>query len=135
MFAGGVQAPGGCYLFAYVGDDIAGVIGIEACVDAALLRSLMVANPMRRRGIGGALVAAARTAGHTRGARTLYALAPDPDAVHYLARFGFTQVPPADLIAALTGTFLVDHLRERPEELARHRTMSLDISNDGVILR
>jgi GNAT superfamily N-acetyltransferase len=135
MFAEGVQAPGGCYLCAYVGDDSVGVIGIEARVDAALLRSLMVAGPMRRRGIGAALVAAARTAGHTRGARTLYALAPDPDAERYLARFGFTEVAPANLISALSGTFLVDYLRKRPNELALHRIMSLDISNDGVILR
>jgi len=124
MFAEGVQAPGGCYLCAYVGDDSVGVIGIEARVDAALLRSLMVAGPMRRRGIGAALVAAARTA-----------LAPDPDAERYLARFGFTEVAPANLISALSGTFLVDYLRKRPNELALHRIMSLDISNDGVILR
>lgn len=120
---------------AFIGDEAVGVIGIEACVDAALLRSLMVAGPMRRRGIGAVLVAAARKAAHTRGARTLYVLAPDPEAARYLVRSGFTAAPLANLIAALTGTFLVDYLSERPEELARHRTMSLDISNDGVISR
>jgi len=135
MFAGGLRAPGGCYLMAYLGDDVVGVIGIEARVDAAHLRSLLVAGPMRRRGIGAALFAAARTAAHTRGARTLYVLALDSDAARYFARFGFTPAPPASLIAALGGTFLVDYLGQSADELARQQIMSLDISNDGVILR
>ncbi len=154
MFAEGVEAPGSCFLLAYVGSDVGGIIGIEARVDAALLRSLMVVDSMRRRGLGAALIAAARSAAHTRGARTLYAIAPTadaplpvtraacadaiptaPDAARYLERFGFAPAPPANLIAALGGTFLVDYLRERPDDLARHRIMSLDISNDGVILR
>lgn len=135
MLADGVQAPGGCYLLAFIGDDVVGVIGIEARVDAALLRSLMVAGPLRRHGIGAALVAAARNAAHTRGARTLYALASDPYTARYLGRFGFTPASPANLIAALAGTYVADYLHDHPDELARHRAMSLDISNDGVILR
>ena len=50
MLADGVDAPGGCYLTAYVGDHLAGVIGIEARVDAALIRSLIVVETDRRRG-------------------------------------------------------------------------------------
>lgn len=135
MLADGVDSPGGCYLMAYVGDEVAGVIGIEARVDAALIRSLMVVDAVRRRSIGAALIAAARTAAHTRGARTLYAIAPGEDAVSYLERFGFTPIASEKLIAALAGTFMVDYLRAHPDELARHRTLALDIANDGVIVR
>jgi len=135
MLADGVDAPGGCYMTAYVGDRLAGVIGIEARVDAALIRSLMVAETDRHRGIGASLVAAARTAAHTRGARTLYALARDSAAARYFQRFGFASTTSERLIAALAGAFIVDYLRQRPDELARCQVLSLDIANDGVILR
>src|SRR5580700_2901431 len=92
MLAHGVEAPGGCYLMAYVGEVVAGVVGIEARVDAAVIRSLMVMESMRRRGIGAALVAAARKAAHTRGARTLYAISAHGDGASYFARFGFAPV-------------------------------------------
>jgi GNAT superfamily N-acetyltransferase len=134
-FAEGVEAPGGCYLRAYLGSAIAGVIGIEARVDAALLRSLFVAVPMRGRAIGAALIAAARTAAHTRGARTLYALAPDADAARYFERFGFAPSAMDMLLVALAGTFVVEYLRARPDELARYRALALDIAHDGVIVR
>src|SRR5579859_7526262 len=61
MLTGGVESPGACYLTAHVGDELAGAVGIEVRVDAALIRSLTVIESMRRRGIGAALVAAART--------------------------------------------------------------------------
>lgn len=135
MPADGVEAPGGCYLMAYVGDDAVGVVGIEARVDAALIRSLTVADAMRRRGIGTALVSAARTAAHTRGARTLYAIAPDDDFARYVTRFGFAAVASEELLQALAGTFMADYLRQHPGEMERLRTLSLDISSDGVIHR
>ena len=135
MLADGVEAPGGCYLIAYVGDVVAGVVGIEARVDAALIRSLMVIDGMRRRRIGTALLAAARTAAHTRGARTLYAIAPDGDSASYFARFGFMPVSTEKMTAALAGTFMADYLRHHAKEFARLRTLSLDIANDGVIQR
>ena len=133
--AEGVAAPGGCYLLACVGPAVAGVIGIEARVDAALVRSLFVAAPMRGRAIGTALMAAARTAAHTRGARTLYALVLDADAARYLERFGFAPCAMDTPLAALAGTFVVEYLRARPDELARYRALALDIANDGVIVR
>jgi N-acetylglutamate synthase-like GNAT family acetyltransferase len=135
MFAEGVESPGGCYLIAYIGEEVAGVVGIEARVDAALIRSLLVIERMRRRGIGAALISAARTAAHTRGARSLYAHAPRDDPAHYLERFGFAPAPWQEMLEALTGTFMADYLRLHPDELARIRTLSVDISQDGVILR
>lgn len=134
-FAEGIEAPGGCYLQAFVGPTAAGVIGIEARVDAALIRSLFVATPMRGRAIGAALIAAARTAAHTRGARTLYAFAPDADAARYLERFGFTPSAMDTLLAALAGTFVIEYLRARPEELAQYRALALDIASDGLVMR
>jgi len=135
MLAGGVESPGACYLTAYVGEESAGVVGIEVRVDAALMRSLMVVESMRRRGIGAALVAAARLAAHTRGARTLYAIAPADDAIGYFARFGFAPAAADEMLAALAGTCMADHLREHPADLAQIRAWSLDISLDGVINR
>lgn len=131
----GVESPGGCYLMAYVGDDVVGVVGIEARVDAALIRSLMVTEAMRRRGIGAALLNAARTAAHTRGARTLYVIAPDEDLTQYFSRLGFAPVASEELLRALAGSFTADRLRQHPDEVRRSRTLSLDISNDGVIQR
>ncbi|MGH7779640.1 MAG: GNAT family N-acetyltransferase, partial [Candidatus Binataceae bacterium] len=75
MIAAGVEWPAACYLMAFFGDDAVGVIGVEPKIDAALIRSLHVAEAMRRRGIGAALVAAARKAAHARGARTLFLFA------------------------------------------------------------
>ena len=150
MSTAGVTAPGGCFLIAYAGDDPAGAVGIEARVDAALMRSLIVIERLRGRGIGAALIAAARTAAHTRGARRLYALAPDDRARHYLARFGFAPVAPEELLEALAGTFTVEGLRTDPDAIADRRDsasdsaagfgypilpMMADLSNDGVIVR
>ena len=135
MSIGGVEAPGACYLTAQIGEEPAGVVGIEVRVDAALIRSLMVIEARRRRGIGAALVAAARIAAHTRGARMLYAIGSASDAAGYFARFGFAPTAADEMLSALAGTFMADHLREHPEELARIRAWSLDISRDGVINR
>jgi N-acetylglutamate synthase-like GNAT family acetyltransferase len=89
---------------------------------------------MRGRGVGAALVAAARAAAHTRGAHRLYALAHDP-ADKYLARFGFAPVALSELLDALAGTFMADHVRTHPGELSGRRALCLDISRDGVIER
>jgi amino-acid N-acetyltransferase len=129
----GIEWPAACYLVAYVGDDAVGVVGVEPKIDAALVRSLYVDESMRRRGIGAALIAAARKAAHTRGARHLYCFS--IEAGQLFERHGFTKVPVADLVAALPGVPQVEFYRERPEELAREVAYYLDISGDGVIER
>lgn len=133
IVAGGLDAPGTCWLAAFVGDAIAGVAGIETVVDAAVMRALVVAAAMRRRGIGAALLGAARKAAHTRGARRLYALGGRGAA--YLERFGFEVVAPSAMIDDLAGTFTGDCFRARPDELAGLGALRLDISRDGVIER
>jgi len=150
---GGLDAPGACWIGASIGDVgadaigdaaggtgilLAGVIGIETIVDTAVIRSLAVAQAMRRRGIGAALVGAARKAAHTRGARRLYALGPrgqDSSARDYLLRFGFEPVIPTAMLEELDGTFTASYLRARPERLARIDALGLDISRDGMIVR
>ncbi len=129
----GIQWPAACYLVAYLGDEAAGVIGVESKIDAALIRSLYVNESMRRRGIGGALVAAARKAAHTRGARHLYLFS--TEAGGFFKRHGFTTVAVAEVIAAIPGVPQVDYYRARPDELAREVAYHLDISGDGVIER
>ena len=133
MMTEGIEWPAACYIVAYVGDEAVGVIGVEPKIDAALIRSLCVNESMRRRGIGGALVAAARKAAHTRGARHLYLFA--NDGREFFSRLGFQPIDAATVMSTLAGAPLVEFYRERPEELAREVAYQLDISGDGVIER
>jgi amino-acid N-acetyltransferase len=129
----GLEWPPACYIAAYFGAEPVGVIGVEPSLDAALLRSLYVVDAMRGRGVGSELVASARKAAHTRGARSLYLLS--ADAGDFFKRFGFAEVPVAQLVAALVATPMVKHYRARPDDLAREVAWYLDISQDGVIVR
>jgi GNAT superfamily N-acetyltransferase len=134
MIVHGIDWAPGCYLFAYVGDEAVGAVGVECRLDAALVRSLCVAEPYRRRGYGAELIAAARKAAHTRGARTLYLFA-YPEMESYFARFGFARTGMDAMMRAMSGAPEVEYYRERPDELAREIAMTLDISRDGVIER
>ena len=75
-------------------------------MDAAVIRSLGVVEAMRRRGIGAALVNAARKAAHTRGARRLYALGRRGE--EYLLRFGFERVAATQMIDGEKANATVD---------------------------
>ncbi len=133
MITDGIEWPAACYIVAYVGDEAVGVIGVESKIDAALIRSLYVNESMRRGGIGGALLAAARKAAHTRGARHLYLFS--SDAGGFFGRHGFTPVAVDDVVSAIPGVPQVEYYRARPDELAREVAYHLDISADGVIER
>jgi len=133
MIADGIEWPAACYIVAYVGDEAAGVIGVESKIDAALLRSLYVNGSMRGRGIGAALVAAARKAAHTRGARHLFLFT--NDAGGFFSHLGFQLADIASVMSTLAGAPLVEFYRARPAELAREVAYHLDISGDGVIER
>lgn len=133
MMTDGIEWPAACYLLAYDGDQVIGVVGVEAKLDAALIRSLYVKASMRRRGIGAALVSAARKAAHTRGARHLYLLT--SDARDYFARLGFEPVDISVVMSAMTGAPQVEHYRVHPEACACEAGFHLDISGDGVIER
>ncbi len=133
MTTEGIEWPASCYIVAYIGDEAVGTIGVESKIDAALIRSLYVKESARRRGIGGALLAAARKAAHTRGARHLYLFS--TDAGSFFRRHGFTTMAVADAVAAIPGVPQVEYYRARPEELAREVAYHLDISGDGLIER
>jgi N-acetylglutamate synthase-like GNAT family acetyltransferase len=133
MMTEGIEWPAACYILAYDGDEVIGVIGVEAKIDAALIRSLYVKPAMRQRGIGADLVTAARKAAHTRGARHLYLFS--TDAGSFFERQGFVRAEVADVVKALSGVPQVEHYRARPDELAREVAYHLDISGDGVIER
>jgi len=133
LMTDGIEWRAACYLVAYFGDDAIGVIGVEPKIDVALIRSLYVDESMRRRGIGAALVAAARKAAHTRGARHLYLFS--TGAGEFFARHGFAVAPVADVVAVLRDVPQVEFYRAHPKELAREVAYHLDISADGVIER
>jgi N-acetylglutamate synthase-like GNAT family acetyltransferase len=131
----GLDWAAACYLLAYQGDSPIGAVGIEPRIDGAFLRSLAVVEPMRRHGVGMALVKAARVAAHTRGARTLYTLIPSSH-FEWFERQGFVPIQLAELKRALAGTFLIDHLSEhQPGVLDEMSALAVDIANDGVIER
>jgi N-acetylglutamate synthase-like GNAT family acetyltransferase len=124
--------PAGCYLLAYAGAEAVGVVGVETVVDAGLISILMVIEPMRRRGIGAALVAAARKAAHTRGARQLFSIASDSG---YLPRFGFAPISMSELRDAIGDKAPPDLSGQSSGEARPWMAFSLDISQDGLILR
>lgn len=134
MITDGIEWPAACYLIAFFGDAPVGVVGVEPKIDAALIRSLHVIEAMRRQGIAARLLADARKAAHTRGARTLYLFA-YPELRGFFERFGFSEVAPERLMNDLRGAPEVEYYRAHPEELARECAMTLDISTDGLIAR
>jgi len=119
-----------CFLMAYLGDSPVGVVGLETEVDAALLHPLFVLETARRRGVGAALVRAARAAAHARGARTLYAAAGED--AGYFARFGFAEAEFAELATSLPASRF-PHMRSA--EVHQCLLVSLDISHDGLVER
>ena len=133
MTTDGVEWPAAGYLVAWFGDDAVGLAGVEPKLDAALIRSLWVRESMRRRGVGAALLTAARKAAHARGVRHLYVLG--NETADGLERLGFRQIATNELVAALSGTPMVEYYRARPDDLALQTAWYVDIYDDGVIRR
>jgi len=73
------------------GEALVGVVGLEPAGDAALLRSLAVAEPARGSGTGRQLLDAAEALARTLGARDLYLLT--TTATDYFARRGYHHAP------------------------------------------
>ena len=73
------------------GEDLAGVIGLEAYGTVVLLRSLAVAPDWRGRGLGSALLAHAEQAARQRGLAALYLLTTTAEA--FFARRGYARIP------------------------------------------
>lgn len=103
---------------------VAGVVGVERCGDAALLRSLAVAESERSSGLGRKLVAYAETEAQAQGITSLYLLTTTADA--FFARLGYRLIDRAEAPAEVAGTaqfsdlcpssaaFMVKHLNGPP---------------------
>jgi len=83
---------------AFLGRDLVGVIGLEACEEVGLLRSLAVAHAHRERGVARKLCDRLFTLADERGIRTLFLLT--TTAADYFTRLGFAAIerdaaPPA----------------------------------------
>lgn len=122
---------GECFLIAYLDDAPIGIAGVETEVDAALMRPFFVDEKMRQRGVGACLASAARRAAHTRGARTLYAIAP-ATLVDYFARLGFTETSLAEFDEVFGHASMLQRMRL---DLAACRPVRLDLSRDGLVER
>lgn len=134
MLTAGLDDPGTCLIAATSDEGLIGAVGVETVIDRALMRSLFVKPSMRRRGIGAMLVAAARSAAHTRGARMLFAFGDEATSA-YLKSLGFRTTDRQQAIEELAGTFLADYLRAHPDEASLCSAGRLDISKDGIINR
>ncbi|HYU89009.1 MAG TPA: arsenic resistance N-acetyltransferase ArsN2 [Gemmatimonadales bacterium] len=74
---------------------VVGTAALELYGDAALLRSVAVATPLRGRGLGVALTAAALDLARRRGVRTVYLLT--ETAAGFFPKFGFTAITRAQV--------------------------------------
>ena len=126
MMTDGIEWPAACYIVAYFGDEAVGVIGVESKIDAALIRSLYVDESMRGRGIGAALIAAARKAAHTRGARHLYLFS--TDAGEFFKRHGFKTVAVDDVDRGNSGRPAGRVLSRAARRSSRARSRTIWIS-------
>ena len=87
------------FLVAEDGDQVVGLIGLDVLGTTGLLRSLVVAEPARRIGLGGKLVGALESAAQTAGITDLWLLT--IDAEKFFERHGFDivdrEVAPAEI--------------------------------------
>lgn len=81
----------GEFQLAEADDSLVGVVGLQRFDDIGLLRSLVVANDARRKGLGGKLLAAAEAAAQSASIKELWLLTIDANA--FFARHGFEISP------------------------------------------
>jgi len=98
-------AAGGFWLVAHESGALVAGAGIEFGADAALLRSVVVAPPLRRRGLGRALVEACAERAAQAGCAWLYALGNEAPA--FLLGCRFRETTPDEVAAALPASPLV----------------------------
>ncbi len=84
------------------GDALVGVVGLEVCGEAALLRSLAVAPGRRGEGLGGRLVDVAEAHARTLGVDTLYLLT--TTAAAFFAARGYAVTDRAAVPDAIAAT-------------------------------
>jgi N-acetylglutamate synthase-like GNAT family acetyltransferase len=117
-------APAGFWLVAHESGQLVGGAGLEFGTDAALLRSLVVAEPLRRQGLGRALVQACIDEAAARGCAWLYVF--PGGASRFVQAMGFRETTPDEVEAALPEApqVLLDRrLRWLPTERAFRRDL------------
>jgi amino-acid N-acetyltransferase len=87
------------FVVAASGDRLVGAVGLEVYGLAALLRSAVVADVSRGRGVGAALVGRLLAHARARGVRDVYLLTTTAD--DWFPRFGFVRVARETVPAAL----------------------------------
>lgn len=91
--------PSGFWLVAHETGQLVGGCGLEFGDGAALLRSLVVAPPLRRQGLGAALADACAEEAKRRGATWLYCFA--TGAPTFFQASGFRETTPDEVAASL----------------------------------
>ena len=120
-----VGAAGGFWLVAHESGQLVGGVGLEFGGDSALLRSLIVASPLRRQGLGHALVETCAEEAKKRGAVWLYAIS--TEAPKFLLASGFRETTPDEVEAALPDApqvALYRRLKWLPTERAFRRDLA-----------
>jgi amino-acid N-acetyltransferase len=87
------------FVVAAAGDSLVGAVGLEVYGAAALLRSAVVADQARGRGVGAALLDRLLEHARARGVRQVYLLT--TTAEDWFPRFGFTRIARQAVPAAL----------------------------------
>ena len=84
------------------GSAVLGMVGLEQCVDATLLRSLAVANSVRGLGIGTALVRHAEAVASSRTFPAIYLLT--TTAEQFFRALGYRVIPRSEVPASIAAT-------------------------------
>lgn len=116
----------GFWLVAHESGQLVGGVGLEFGTDAALLRSLVVAPPLRRQGLGQALVEACAEESRKRGCTWLYAFS--TEAPKFFLASGFRETTPDEVEAALPDApqvALYRRLKWLPTERAFRRDLAI----------
>ena len=90
------------FVVATEGENCVGVVGLEICESAALLRSLAIEPRHRRQGLGARLVDAVETEARARGVTALYLLT--TTATTFFERAGYTAHDRASVPSSIAAT-------------------------------
>jgi len=97
-----VEAPALLFWRFEQGDIPVGFGGLEVCGEDGLLRSLVTLPPLRRRGVGSAIVDVIETEARARNLRSLYVLTTDN--APFFVRLGYAPCRRDDVPAAVKAT-------------------------------
>ena len=109
-------------------DGVVGMIGLEVYVPSALLRSVVVDESLRGRGLGDLLTQKALSEARSRGVRNIYLFT--MDRAPFFARYGFTVCTMDDFDQEGRKTSQYLALVERPDIAAMLTAMRLELDGE-----